>query len=215
MLFGREVVLHSQPETNQDAWVVKTLNGKKNGTFLEIGAYNGVYHSNTLTLEQSYGWDGWLIEADCRYAEVARRMRKANVVEAAVAPTFDIQPFYLAGQWGGLSSYMRPNLLEGHLEHNNPLGYVFTEPLTNLVKLLRLPQVVDYLSIDVEGAEFPILRQYFNRPTTHFRCMTIEVGSDRDDLDNLRDLLEPYGYKLITTKAWESYWINPILLETP
>jgi len=213
ILYGREVTLHSQPETNQDAWVIRTLRGKQNGTFLEIGAYDGVYHSNTLTLEQSYGWDGWLIEAERRCVNMAGLSRKAIVVDAVVAPTFGVQPFYLADQWGGLSNYMRTNLLEGHLEHSNPIIYMFTETLTNLVKRLRLPPVVDYLSIDIEGAEFPVLRQYFNRPTTHFRCMTIEVGTEKDDLDNLYDLLEPHGYQLAGTKAWESYWTNPRLLK--
>jgi len=63
MLYGRRVTYHSQPETEQDQWVLKTLRGKERGTFLEIGAYDGVLHSNTLCLERDFGWTGWLIEA--------------------------------------------------------------------------------------------------------------------------------------------------------
>jgi len=80
--FGRRVTYHSQDETRQDQWVLHKLNGKEHGTFLEVGAYDGVYHSNTLTLERDFGWDGWLVEALPQPAEKARRVRRAPVLEA-------------------------------------------------------------------------------------------------------------------------------------
>lgn len=211
---GREVVLHSQPETEQDAWVLRTLKNKERGTFLEVGAYDGVYHSNTLTLEESFGWDGWLIEAVHDYAVSARHARKARVVEAAVGTHYWSEPFYVAGQWSGLKYNTRPNLLVEHEKRNNPTINLLTEPLACLLRWLRVPAIVDYLSIDVEGAEYPILKEYFKKPPTHFRCMTIEVGEHQDDLDKLVRLLEPFGYVLSGTRAWEAYFINPKLLET-
>lgn len=211
---GREVLLHSQPETEQDAWVIKTLKGKENGTFIEVGAYDGVYHSNTLTLEESFGWDGMLIEAVHEYAVAARYSRKARVVEAAISTDYTTEPFYVAGQWSGLKHSTRPNLLVEHEKRNNPTINLLTEPLACLLRGFRLPAVVDYLSIDVEGAEYPILKEYFRKPPTHFRCMTVEVGEHQYDLDNLVTLLEPNGYVLSGTRAWEAYFVNPKLLET-
>lgn len=210
---GREVVLHSQPETEQDAWVLRTLKNKERGTFLEVGAYDGVYHSNTLTLEESFGWDGMLIEAVHEYAVAARRERKARVVEAAVGTNYTPEPFYVAGQWSGLKHSTRPNLLVEHEKRNNPTINLLTEPLACLLRWFRVPAVVDYLSIDVEGAEYPILKEYFRNPPTHFRCMTVEVGVGRDDLDKLVSLLEPHGYELCGARAWEAYFVNTKLLE--
>lgn len=209
---GREVVLHSQPETEQDAWVLRTLKNKERGTFIEVGAYDGVYHSNTLTLEESFGWTGWLIEAVPEYADSARVMRSASVINNAIGTDYTSVHFYVAGQWSGLKGHIRPNLVAGHLAHNNPVARIFTVPLASSLRCCRTPRVVDYLSIDVEGAEYPILKEYFRNPPTHFRCMTVEVGVGRDDLDKLVSLLEPHGYELCGARAWEAYFVNTKLI---
>ena len=58
---------------------------KRGGTFLEIGAYNGVWMSNTLLFEETYGWTGLLVEANPRlFDECVRHRRKATRVKAAV-----------------------------------------------------------------------------------------------------------------------------------
>ena len=40
--------------------IVEYFNGKKNGVFIEAGAWNGEDLSNTLKLEVVYGWTGLL-----------------------------------------------------------------------------------------------------------------------------------------------------------
>ena len=46
----------------QDMFVLTMLNGKKNGTFVEIGAYNGQQISNTYLLEKKFDWTGISID---------------------------------------------------------------------------------------------------------------------------------------------------------
>ena len=46
-------------QTGQDQWVLE--NWPQPGTFLELGAYDGIEFSNTLALEER-GWRGYLIE---------------------------------------------------------------------------------------------------------------------------------------------------------
>lgn len=212
-VFGRMVTLHSQPETEQDEWVLRTLQGKTNGTFLEVGAYDGLYHSNTLALERDFGWDGWLIEAVMQYAASASSIRRAHVVHATIgAEERERETFYVAGQWSGLKDYTRPNLVAGHMNYHNPVVNVPTKPLAKILRFLRVPKVIDYLSIDVEGAEYPILKSYFADPPALFRCMTIEVGINRDHLSELCELLQPLGYRLDCLRAWEAFFVNPRLL---
>ena len=40
-----------------------SLNGTQSGSFVELGAYDGVTHSNSYMLERCFGWRGVLIEA--------------------------------------------------------------------------------------------------------------------------------------------------------
>jgi len=55
----------------QDIFVLSVLDGKKNGTYLEIGADDGISINNTYILETEYDWSGlafeWLEPGWSRY----------------------------------------------------------------------------------------------------------------------------------------------------
>lgn len=48
----------------QDMFVLTMLNGKRNGTFLEIGSADPYYGNNTMLLEKLYKWNGISIDYD-------------------------------------------------------------------------------------------------------------------------------------------------------
>ena len=52
----------SYSETAQDLFVLKILNNKKNGTFLEIGSNDPIIKNNTYILENQYGWSGVMVD---------------------------------------------------------------------------------------------------------------------------------------------------------
>ena len=56
-------------QLDQDLIILAYLNGKKNGTFIDIGCGSPCYLSNTARLEKEYGWTGVAIdikkENDC------------------------------------------------------------------------------------------------------------------------------------------------------
>ena len=53
------IVLFRQGQFDQGAYVMKLMNfTKKNGFFIEAGAYDGVVASNTLLMEVMYDWTG-------------------------------------------------------------------------------------------------------------------------------------------------------------
>ena len=65
-----ELIEHSYSDSWQDMFVLTMLNGKKNGSFLEIGAnmhikqsgqISGVGYNNTYMLESMYNWKGIMI----------------------------------------------------------------------------------------------------------------------------------------------------------
>ena len=51
-------------EVNQSAVVDKFLKEKRNGFFVEAGAWDGEYLSNTLFFERDRNWTGLLVEAN-------------------------------------------------------------------------------------------------------------------------------------------------------
>ena len=46
----------------QDYWVYTELNNYKNGYFVDIGAANGIFISNTYFLEKNLNWNGICVE---------------------------------------------------------------------------------------------------------------------------------------------------------
>ena len=53
---------NSQARENQDRFAVAVLDGKKNGTYVEIGGYLPIEWSNTFMLEKEFGWAGISLE---------------------------------------------------------------------------------------------------------------------------------------------------------
>lgn len=61
---GIESIDRNYSEAYQDMLVLSLLNGKKNGTYVEIGAGNPFYGNNTALLETVFGWNGFSVDFD-------------------------------------------------------------------------------------------------------------------------------------------------------
>ena len=72
----------------QDLFVDNFLfRGRRNGYFVDVGAYDGVTYSNTCFLERELGWQGVCFEANPRaYAKLAAA-RRCSTVNAGVGAT--------------------------------------------------------------------------------------------------------------------------------
>ena len=61
-------------------FVLSMLNGRKNGTYLEIGAGNSFYGNNTALLEGNYNWKGVAIDIDENFVNAHNTERKHTCV---------------------------------------------------------------------------------------------------------------------------------------
>lgn len=59
-----EKIEQNYSQAYQDMFVLSMLNGKKNGTFLEIGAWNPIFLNNSFLLEKEFGWNGISIDIE-------------------------------------------------------------------------------------------------------------------------------------------------------
>lgn len=64
----------------QDMFILSMLNGKKNGTFLEIGGADPFKGNNTVLLEKEFGWSGVSIEYNEKFVENYRKNRSAKLI---------------------------------------------------------------------------------------------------------------------------------------
>jgi len=75
-----ENIERNYSQVYQDMFVLSMLNGKKNGTFLEIGGADPYKGNNTALLEKSFGWTGVSLEYDQKFIENYRNNRSAKLL---------------------------------------------------------------------------------------------------------------------------------------
>jgi FkbM family methyltransferase len=139
---------------------------KRDGFYVEVGAYDGVKMSNTYFFEQ-HGWRGLLVEADPDLADRCRVARpSATVVQAAVVGP-DAPPtvtFHVSEDSKSLSSLTFDRARRENLEQQTG-GFKVSEitvPGRTLDSILdeNGAQRIDFLTIDVEGHEWDVLRGF-------------------------------------------------------
>lgn len=72
---GLEDIQVNHSQLHQDMFVLSALNGKRDGTYLEIGAHEPIFISNTALLEKAFGWRGLGLELDPRLVASHKRLR--------------------------------------------------------------------------------------------------------------------------------------------
>ncbi len=73
------ITLPTPSQIRQDLFVVAATRGKKNGFFVEFGATDGREMSNSLLLEQSFGWSGILSEPAPVWHNELKANRRAKI----------------------------------------------------------------------------------------------------------------------------------------
>ena len=64
----------------QDMFVLSMLEGKKGGTYLEIGANDPIFISNTYLLQKDFQWNGLPLDIADIYQKSHERLRKNTFV---------------------------------------------------------------------------------------------------------------------------------------
>ena len=180
----------SKSQIFQDLFVLHTLKQKRGGYFVEFGAADGDFLSNTAMLERSYGWSGIVAEPGRNSHEQLQRNRNCIVdlrcvwTESGKTLTFSENP---EKELSTIAAFRQPVDQARSREYG-----VETVSLNDLLEQHRAPDLVDYLSIDTEGSELQIL-QAFDFSRRMFKVITVE--------HNYRPLREDI-FRLLTSKGY-------------
>jgi hypothetical protein len=193
----------------QDEMVSKLLRGKEGGYFIDLAANDPVRISNTYALETYFDWNGLCIEPNPTYW-TGLSYRKCHVVAAIIGhKTMEEISFRYPrskAPQGGIIGNQFDNKSdkwnEGHPRYTVSLIDVFTK--------FQVPAVIDYISLDVEGAEDLVMTSFpFHR--YRFNIMTVERPTEV-----LNNILTAHGYILLKTikKNVETLWVHHSIMET-
>lgn len=176
----------SYSQAGQEEWVIDYLDGLKGGFFLDIGAMEGKVMSNTHALEKDFGWTGLLVECKPQWIEQLKNNRSSIVVPYAM---------YSHNGWMNFR-YDREEIVKGYTNRGNPVP---TITFPRLFEMHEVPEVIDYMSIDIEGSELAALSTFpFDKH--RIKVITCEHNSylyGLENRDGLRELLQSNGYIMI------------------
>jgi len=191
---GQDGSYHAQ--NGEDRWLEAYFGGRRDGYYVEVGAYDGSHLSNTYHFEQ-IGWSGVLVEPDPVMAAQCRRTRPASrtFACAVVGPRDGGETVFFRVAEGQV--YSTTHLSPAHRQRLDRMGLQWQEvrvPARTLDSILAqaAPAQIDFVSIDVEGGELQVLHG-FDLGRWKPAIVIVETNARRRD-PAIRDYFVSRGY---------------------
>ncbi|CAL4067528.1 unnamed protein product [Meganyctiphanes norvegica] len=209
--------------------IFSQLSKKYGGFFIEAGALDGEYLSNTLYLEYYQKWTGLLIEPDPNnFQRLKEKHRKAWISNTCLSTSSDPKNISLVSV--SPTKYNQESDIDNMLLHaqtydkdfdfqyetllsNSKTDGSFTKsivsaacfPLENYLTALNVT-TVDVFSLDIQGGEFEVLKTIpWDR--VHFRLIFVEVM--RESLKNkIIEYMKSKGYLFIVQMTEDYFFYN-------
>jgi len=176
----------------QDMYAYLYFKGKRDGYFIDIGAYDGIAISNSYALEK-IGWNGICVEPVPEIYDKLVKNRKCECINAAIYNE-DGKILNFIQTKGGRSGFIT-DMTDSMIESAESEGIVgkYSVKTKTFESLMENKKVkhIDFMSIDVEGAEFAVLES-IDFDKYKFDLITIE---NNHGIKKLQDYMFSKGYK--------------------
>jgi FkbM family methyltransferase len=193
--------MNYQSHIGQDAWVAECLDFKHDGFFLDFGAFDGVTISNTYALEKDLGWRGICVEPNPRYYPQVCAARSCITVNVALwHQSREVLRFVDAHGLSALESFKDGDInADRRAQATKDIIAVDTLNPTELLGRFNVPTLIDFLSLDVEGAEYDVLSA-LDLKKYAVALMTIEHNHNARCQKQIRDHLARFGYEVVQNR---------------
>lgn len=195
---------------------------KRNGTYIELGALDGVLYSNTKFFEDTLNWGGILIEPHPDKFKTLTKNRPNNFLFNCLVSSHT-EPleyrYFVDGHAAvsGVESTLPQQHFDIYFDNKNNRSLkqnkIFITPttLSEIVKQTNLTHI-DFLSLDVEGHEYEVLQSWdFIVPIDVILIETLGVQPEKDEL--CRKKLLSNHYKFVTKyKSNELFVLNTFVM---
>lgn len=206
----------SQAQLRQDLVALLATGFREGGYFVEIGATDGLYLSNTHILERQFGWSGLLVEPAVFWHHRLRQERQATIdtrcVHARTEGTIVFREVTVDPALSTIAAFVNS---DSHAQARQD-GRDYAVACVSLADLLRehgAPERIDYLSIDTEGSEFEILEPFdFGRYRFDFVTCEHNYGTRRNDI---LKLMKGKGYLRILDEIsrFDDWFVHESLVD--
>jgi FkbM family methyltransferase len=204
-------------QDNQDAYLENNIfKGYKNGFYVDVGAHDGVCFNNTLYFEKNNNWTGINIEPIKKVFDNLVINRPNNInLNCAVCNNDGETEFLCNTGYTEMLSGIKDNFDVRHLyriqTENIQMGSTTEVIKVNTKKLETIfdennVSHINYLSIDVEGAEFEVIK------SINFDKVFIDVIGFENNYNDISipiiEYLDNKGFIFINKTALDIFMIN-------
>jgi hypothetical protein len=170
----------------QEEFVLNILKNKKNGHYVELGAYHSKNGSNTYRLENEFDWTGVSFEIVPELHKEVSENRK-NPCILGDATKFNYIKYFEENNFPNQIDYLQVDIDAGYDGYGRPVGSAYT----SLHGLIAVP-----------------LNQY------RFSVITFEHDANMywkntSIRDMQREILDSLGYSLVVREIHEDWWVDP------
>jgi len=189
-------VRYSKAQARQDLIALFLNKFQRGGNYIEIGATDGVVLSNTHLLSRNFGWTGILVEPNLHYFKKLKKNRKTDkLFNCAISNSSGIEVDFFETKYPELST-LSIDYDDAWLNERN-IGLkktkVKTLTLADLINNSGQESPINFLSIDVEGAELEVLSS-LNDTKVPILYICVEHSNNESRRTAIADIMSANGY---------------------
>jgi hypothetical protein len=166
------------------------------GTYLDIGANDPLWISNTLFFDKCLGWSGLCVEPQLRYHDQIRTHRGCTLFPHCVLG--HEQRVSASGEGGGLTL----------VSSNNASGMT-CHSIHKVLKNAHLLDI-DLLSIDIEASEPSVLKCF---PFDKINVRAVLIETNKHDNKEVDMFFHRHGYSNVETFLNENQWLDNLYVK--
>lgn len=194
LMFNFGIKVRSFSAMGQDTFIKENIfKNKSKGSFIDIGASDGISNNNTYIFEKYYNWRGFSIEPNPKLFKKLCNYRKSKNFKIGIDLDNQKKTFFLQGH--------NSQIVNKKNNINKKNIFIQAMTLNNFFKKNKINKI-DLIDIDTEGNEYNILKK-FDFKKYNVKCFLIERVSDK-----LNKLLTQNGYILVKKILLDYIYVN-------
>jgi len=215
-------------QIGQDEYYIKNIiHYREDGYYVDVGAHDGIKFSNTFYLEKHLNWKGVCIEANeslhkklCIHRPHSINVNSLVYNESNLCLNLEI-PLNAEIKEGNdmlsrISNEEMNVINQGYFNEQfvtSSFVPLKSRTLTDILDDNNAPTIIDYLSIDIEGAELACLQGIdFNKYI--FLFMTVEYGNREDFKNKIINFLSKKNYVVHRINRFDIEFVYTMVVTT-
>jgi FkbM family methyltransferase len=181
---------------------------RHDAVLFEVGAYDGEAYSNTLALEQVHGCKCVLIEpSPTNVRRMYANRPNASIHNLAIMANFGVCEFVGDAPVSGIQSELTEQYINAWNLGTSRKYNVLSAPLSVVVEIEKV-EYIDFMSIDVQGAEFFVLCSMNWKVQVGVICIELEGQHPQYD-EACRGILKGLGFQFKCRLLISEFWYKP------